>query len=534
MKNSLAFISFRIFILLATAMYARSAEQGSDLELKLLQDERWWGGSVVDGVLMPYGAQEFFHNQFADVKGNQAQPLLISSAGRYIWCEYPMTIEFTDGRVRAASSLGQIEHGRSGVSLREAFLFVSRRYFPPSGRMPDPLLFTRPQYNTWIELQYNQNEKDILKYARSILDNGFPPGVLMIDDNWQIDYGTWDFAAERFENPKAMVDKLHAMGFKVMLWVCPFISPDSEVYRELASKRLLVFEDAEKTTPAIVRWWNGASAVIDLTNPDGEKWYIDQLQRLQKEYGVDGFKLDAGDPEFYKDVYSFRDVLPNEHTERHAAIGLSFPLNEYRACWKMAGQPLAQRLRDKEHTWEHLQALIPDILAQGLIGYAFTCPDMIGGGEVNSFTDSAILDEELVVRSAQTHALMPMMQFSVAPWRILNPANLEICRKMANLHAELGEEILEIARASAETGEPIVRSMEYMYPRQGYWKVEDQFLLGDRILVAPVVEKGKTARIVHFPPGRWKGDDGSIVNGPTEIQIDAPIDRLPWYRRVAP
>jgi alpha-glucosidase len=513
-------------------LYTQPVENKSEVKLKILDNEYWWGGSVVDGSLMPYGTAGFSHNQYGDIKGNQAQPLFISNQGRYIWSEYPLNIEFTTDSIKVHTNSGKIDHGQSGKTLKDAFLFVSQKFFPSTGQIPDPLLFSSPQYNTWIELQYDQNEKDILAYARAILDNGFPPGVLMIDDNWQIDYGNWDFSLERFQNPKKMMDKLHKMGFKVMVWICPFISSDSEVYRKLKSKRLLVFEDAEKTLPAIVRWWNGASALIDLFNPEGEKWYIDLLLNLQKKYGVDGFKLDAGDPNFYTDVYSYKDVIPNDHTEKHTAIGLNFPLNEYRASWKMAGQPIAQRLRDKEHTWKHLRALIPDILAQGLIGYAFTCPDMIGGGEVDSFTDSLVLDEELVVRSAQCHALMPMMQFSVAPWRILNKKNLEICRKMARLHHEFGEEILKIARESAKTGEPIVRHMEYMFPHKGYEKIIDQFMLGDHILVAPVVEKGKTSRFVEFPEGIWKGDDGKIIRGPVRLPVDAPIERLPWFRKI--
>ncbi len=518
-------------LLLNSVIDAQPVNQKLEVKLEILQNEHWWGGSVVDGGLMPYGTVDFSHNQLGDIKGNQAQPLLISSRGRYIWSEYPLTIEFTTDSAKVSTGFGQIDQGQQGETLKDVYQYVSKAYFPPSGQIPDPLLFTSPQYNTWIELQYDQNEKDILSYAREILDNGFPPGVLMIDDNWQIDYGTWDFSPERFQNPKLMMDKLHDMGFKVMLWICPFISPDSEVYRDLKSKQLLVFEDAEKTLPAIVRWWNGASAMIDLTHPEGEKWYIDQLLKLQDKYGVDGFKLDAGDPEFYTDIHSHNNVLSNDHTEKHASIGLHFPLNEYRATWKMAGQPLVQRLRDKEHTWNHLRTLIPDILAQGLNGYAFTCPDMIGGGEVNSFTDSTLLDEELIVRSAQCHALMPMMQFSVAPWRILNQENLEICREMAGLHHEFGEEILKIARQSAKTGEPIARHMEYMYPHKGYEKITDQFMLGNNILVAPVIEKGKTDRIVQLPEGRWMGDDGSVVQGPARLQIDVPVNRLPWYRR---
>src|SRR5690606_10147339 len=126
--------------------------------------------------------------------------------------------------------------------------------------------------------------------------------------------------------------------------------------------------------------------------------------------------------------------------------------NEYRACWRLAGQPLAQRLRDKEHAWTALQSLVPGIIAQGLMGYAFTCPDLIGGGHAGSFEDPATFDPELVVRSAQIHALMPMMQFSVAPWRVLSPELNAICREAAHLHQRAGEHLLSLAREAALSG----------------------------------------------------------------------------------
>jgi alpha-glucosidase (family GH31 glycosyl hydrolase) len=166
------------------------------------------------------------------------------------------------------------------------------------------------------------------------------------------------------------------------------------------------------------------------------------------------------------------------------------------------------------------------------MGYSFTCPDLIGGGEFQSFLDAKSVDQELVVRSAQCSALMPMMQFSVAPWRVLDAPRADICRRMARLHTELGSEILSLATASAKSGEPIVRALAYEYPQGGYEKIRDQFLLGDRILVAPVLEKGARRRSIRFPPGNWKGDDGSLVAGPKTVEVEAPLDRLPWYRRV--
>jgi len=500
---------------------------------KIIENEGWWGGLVVDGSLMPFGEFTYNHNLYGDLKGNQGVPVLISNFGRYLWSDEPFSFKFNNDSLKVKSSFSAIITGETGGSLKDAYLYLCHNYFPPQSKIPDSLLFTEPQYNTWIELTYNQNEADILNYAEGIIKNGFPPGVLMIDDNWQKDYGNWQFKASQFKAPKAMIDKLHELGFKVMLWVCPFVSPDSPNYRLLETENAFLMEDDKAKNPAMVRWWNGVSALLDFTNPAATKWFTDQLNSLVDNYGVDGFKFDAGDPEFYTGkVVSNENVTPNKQSELYAEIGLAYSLNEYRACWKMGCQPIAQRLRDKSHNWEDLKTLIPDIISQGLMGYQFTCPDMIGGGEYGSFINLKEVDQELVVRWAECSALMPMMQFSVAPWRVLEKENLKICKAMAELHQTMGKEILSLAKECSVSGEPLVRNMEYVFPHNGYEKINNQFLLGNDILVAPVVEKNKYNREIVFPEGKWEGDDGSIVQGPCKININVPLNRLPWYRKI--
>ncbi len=513
------------------------------LELKVLEGEYWWGGLSSRGYEMPYDASsKLSYDMWGDNKGNQAQPLLLSSKGRYVWSEQPIKYTFDKGSITVTTREGTIDSGKAGSNLAEAYTYVSETYFPSDGRIPDELLFTHPQYNTWIELMYDQNEEDILAYAEAIIANGYPPGVLMIDDNWQEDYGTWEFSPRRFKDPKGMIDRLHAMGFKVMMWMCPFVSADSADFRQLAEEGLLVLDPQKtqnilwantKNKAAVIRWWNGASACLDLSNPKAQAWFKKELDYLIEEYGVDGFKFDAGDARFYTEgVVSWqRDITPNDHTQFFAEFGLNYPLNEYRASWKMAGLPLAQRLRDKGHDWKDLRKLIPDQMSQSVMGYAYTCPDMIGGGEYGSFLDaSANLDEELVVRSAQVHALMPMMQFSVAPWRILSKENQQICLKMAHLHLEMGDYILNLAREASKTGEPIVKPMALAFPDGGYETVIDQFVLGNDIIVAPVVEKGARSRNVKLPAGKWMADDGQVYMGEKTIEIDVPIERLPYFK----
>ncbi len=499
-------------------------------ELEIRPGEHWWLGIVNHAHLMPL--QEGYEaDLFGNLYGNQAQPLLLSNKGRFVWSSEPFRIEVQDSRILLEKPEGEFVIQTGGETLKEAYTGAMQQFFPPTGTMPDEMLFLQPQYNTWIELLYDQNQQDILEYAHAIVDNGFPPGVIMIDDNWQRAYGDWEFRKERFEDPRAMIRELHELGFKVMLWVCPFISPDTEVYRNLRDRDLLL-KNPDDGRPKIVRWWNGQSALLDLTHPEAGTWFRGRLQYLMDTYGVDGFKLDAGDPEYYLDVVAHKDVTPNEHSRLFAEIGLDFPLNEYRATWKMGGQPLAQRLRDKGHSWDDLRKLIPHILTQGLSGYAFTAPDMIGGGLMGAFIDLDEVDQELIVRSAQTHALMPMMQFSVAPWRVLDEQNLNAVKQAIDLRSRYRDDILRLARHAEKTGEPVVRFLEYEFPGQGYGTVDDQFLLGDSIMVAPVLESGQRSRQIKIPPGRWQSDDGTIFQGPDTIREDVPLDKLPCFVRM--
>ena len=536
--------------LIVTCML-RCASFGEDLAVRIEPGEGWWGGATTLGTKAPFGlnASSLSFDIRKDNYSNQAAPFLVSTRGRYIWSDKAFACTVTNGEIRL-SGPAAIEMRESGTTLREAFLAAAKRHFPASGRMPDLALLAKPQWNTWIELTYHQNQKDILAYAKAIKANGFPEGgVIMIDDTWQHGYGVWDFDARRFPNPKALCDELHADGYKVMLWVCPFVSMDTPGYREMtfgvldAGKRCEkggLIMSGEQTVQGNdfakpVSWWNGVSAMVDFTHPLGAKWFARELKRLQDAYGVDGFKLDAGDEDEYQAPYvTHVPASPSDLCEAYAKIGLEFPLNEYRACFKMGGQPLVQRLCDKGHDWGAVRQLVPDMIACGLLGHTFVCPDMIGGGSWMAFAPDAPTpyDPELFVRSAQVHALAPMMQFSAAPWRMLKGEHLDAVRAAAWTRMKWTPYILETAKDCAKSGEPMLRAMEYEFPNCGYEKVLDQFLLGSKLLVAPQVAKGAKTREVVLPAGRWRDDEGKTFEGPCRLTVNTPISRLPYFEKL--
>ena len=528
----------------AAAALAAAIAFGDSLNVQFLPGEGWHGGATLFGNDAPYGLKtgELKFDIRTDNYSNQSAPFLVSTKGRYIWSDKAFACSIADGRILIEGD-APIELTTGGKTLKEAFLAAAKRHFPASGKLPDLALIEKPQWNTWVELTYNQNQKDVLAYARAVKENGFPSGgVLMIDDTWQLGYGVWQFDPRRFPDPKGMIDELHAMGWKVMLWVCPFVSMDSPGYRELA----FGLKDTGNRThagglicetpgdPKPVKWWNGKSAILDFTDPLGADWFARELTNLQKNFGVDGFKLDAGDMDEYKSPYvTHEKASPSELCEAYAKIGLRFPLNEYRACFKQGGQPLVQRLCDKDHNWKAVQMLVPHMIQAGLLGYSFVCPDMIASGSWMAFAPDAPspYEPEIFVRSAQVHALAPMMQFSAAPWRMLKGETLEAVRSAAWLRMRFTPYILRVAKACAASGDPMLRSMEYEFPGNGWEAVTDQFMMGSDLLVAPQTVKGATERSVAVPPGRWVADDGRVVSGPAVITVKTPLSRLPYFMR---
>lgn len=167
------------------------------------------------------------------------------------------------------------------------------------------------------------------------------------------------------------------------------------------------------------------------------------------------------------------------------------------------------------------------------MGYQFTCPDMIGGGLISTFQNvkEDEFDSSLIIRSCQIHSMMPMMQFSLAPWRILKPEHMAIIRKCSELHVQMGPYIKEQTLKSAQTGEPIVRHMDYEFPGEGFEAVIDQYMLGDRYLVAAVYTSAEE-RTVRLPRGRWRDEQGKIYKGGKTYTIAVPLDRIPYFERI--
>ena len=145
--------------------------------------EKIWAGVIKDGERMPFAAGYKF-DFYTNNRENQIQPLLLGNKGLWVWSEEPYAFEVHPDKIIITKRMGEVKSGRAGKTLTEASRYASQHFFPHSGRKSDEQLFAKPQYNTLIELTYNQNQKVILSSGEWIGDDGKTvagPALLTID-----------------------------------------------------------------------------------------------------------------------------------------------------------------------------------------------------------------------------------------------------------------------------------------------------------------------------------------------------------------
>ena len=507
-----------------------------------LDGEYWWGAVIEKGQVQPYQDFSINDDQPYDlgVKGSNGftVPFLLSNKGRYIWSDHPFAFKFNNGILHLISKYEKLEPVSAGKTLKEAYLAACSKHFPFDGREPAELMFTKPQFNNWIEsVIMGINQESAEKYVDGIAASGFPCGVIMIDGGWQRYHGCRDFNTDTFPNAMKLFEKIHNYGYKSMIWCSYFLSADSRpeyVNYKPTAQNILVRSKENPKDAALVWWWNGISVTMDLTSPPIREKFTNELKAFAERFHIDGFKFDGGDPEFFRNnaIFSEDWMEPADFAHAFNLVGESFPYNEYRTGFKSGGLPLALRIQDVGHSWEELRTIIPKLTLAGISGHPYVIADMIGGGLATSYSPGKEFSHKLFIRSCQIQALTPMMQFSAAPWRVLTKEECDICRKYALLHTEFAPYIMEQVHHASATGEPIMRSMEYEFPNCGYEHINTQFMLGPKYLVAPVIEEDDT-KTVWLPAGKWKDDLGHIHRGPKVLNLqNIPLDRLPYFERL--
>ncbi|NXY78004.1 MYORG glycosidase, partial [Glareola pratincola] len=429
-----------------------------------------------------------------------------------------------------------------GFNATERSLFFQARYKdspykPPLGQQPFPELSYRvcvgsdvtSIHKYMVRRYFNKPSKIPAENAKKYR---FNCSHIEIDDMYTQAYGDFDFDPIKFPNVTEMFARLREDGFKVTLWTHPFINYNSSNFGVGIERQLFIKEPSGRL-PAMVEWWNGIGAILDFTNPAARDWFQSHLRQLRHKYGISSFKFDAGETSYLPKQFStFRPLSdPSIWSRRYTEMAIPFyELAEVRVGYQSQNISCFFRIIDRDSVWGYelgLKSLIPTVLTISMLGYPFISADMIGGNFLPNKTDGAveIPDRELYIRWLELSAFMPSMQFSIPPW-LYDKEVVEIAQKFTELHESLvAPLLLELAGEVTDTGDPIIRPIWWISPRdEAAHRIDSQFLIGDTLMVAPVLEMGKQERDVYLPAGKWRSYKGELFEKTPVLLTDYPVD----------
>lgn len=437
-------------------------------------------------------------------------------------------------------------HSKTINDVKGIHKMMFASFFTKPNGIPHEDLFRYPIWSTWAQYFTNINQSIVLQFTKDIVERNFNCSQIEIDDGWTMHYGDMYFHPDKFPNAYEMVNKIKKLCGAVSVWVHPFFNTDGAFFKEAMGHRYL-FRQVGSVVPALTQWWDGSLAgILDVSNRDAVAWYLDKLKKLQEATNVDSFKFDAGETTWVPKLYEAVDVPSNpdeNYPTRYVDMAARADLNnrqEVRSGEQTQRYPIFIRQMDKSSKWGHdngIESIIPGVFTFGILGFPFVLPDMIGGNAYGTFPES-----ELFVRWVQLNSFLPGMQFSILPWnsKFSNHSVdvVGISLKFARLHAEVSQSLLKFAKDSVKTGEPIIRPLWWIDSTNDIaLTCEDEFLVGDQYLVAPILTKGSRSRDIFIPSGTWLDmlhDNGStVIKGPSWLyNYKVRIDELAYFQNV--
>lgn len=360
-------------------------------------------------------------------------------------------------------------------------------------------------------------------------------------------------------DPKGLVDKIHDLGAKLILWQIPVLKQTDEEHAQHSADSMWMEQQEYTITTAdgepyrVRPWWFPGGLVPDFSQPEAREWWLSKRQYLLDELGVDGFKTDGGEHLWGTDVRARcieqGDALANrfahDYLESYQQL-ISETNDDSSVLFSRSGSLRSQATPihwcgDQNSTWEAHRSVLTSVLSGGLSGIPFI------GWDIGGFS-GPLPESELYIRSTQMACFGTLMQFHSefndhrephvdrSPWNVAkrtdNPHVLEVYRYYAKLRMKLSEYLYASAEISSYTGLPLMRPLCIDYPEHPEaFTCFDQYQLGPDILVAPVLNKGVRRVRVIIPDESWyDGWSGNKMDsGIHEYQVD--MDTIPIFNR---
>ncbi|XP_031763119.2 myogenesis-regulating glycosidase-like [Galleria mellonella] len=522
----------------------------------------WYGGPMQLNQLYPIEKAQQIYSPYVSKSSDNAaivERYWLNSAGQYIYVhpQVPLFVDYSNILGNHICFGAQIADPYSSKrphielsydiwllgNVKEAHKHAVANYLGKPSDTPDYRMVQHPIWSTWAQFGVDINETNLLEFAYEIREHGFNDSQFEIDDLWEECYGSLTVDENKFPNFTDFVQELKDLGYRVTVWVHPFINKNCEPwYTEALSKGYLVLDESGSPNGT---WWNSNgtdSGYVDFTNPNAAEWWYGRVMQLRDVYDIDSFKFDAGETDYAPQISEQRgdiNLQPHHIVEAYVRTCARFGnMVEVRTGFRTQDLPIFVRMVDRDSIWglnNGLSSVITTTLQMNLNGYTLVLPDMIGGNGFNLDHDQADLpSKELFIRWVQANTFLPAMQYSFVPWNFDNET-IEISKKYTELHAEYADVIFDAMLASVNNGTPVNPPIWWLDPTdEEALVIWDQYLLGETILVAPILEEGKTSRDIYLPKGIWWecGDPAKVHAGPAWIHnYPAPIDVLPYFVR---
>ncbi|MDF2802200.1 MAG: Alpha-glucosidase, family 31 of glycosyl hydrolase [Anaerocolumna sp.] len=425
----------------------------------------------------------------------------------------------------------------TGESIRD----IVKEYTGLTGTVNRPQLWS---------LGYHQSrwgyetEKDIRKLANDLRANKIPCDTIHLDIDYMDNYKVFTWNNPAYEDPKKMIRDLDKDGFKIVTIIDPGVKVEEgyKVYDEGVDKNYFV--KSPEGEIYVNQVWPGDSVYPDFGRKEVRDWWANN-QKFLLDYGVRGVWNDMNEPasfngEIPEDIVFSDEERAATHGEIHNAYGHLMSKATYeglkrydkrrpfvitRACYAGSQKYTTGWTGDNHSIWAHLQMAIPQLCNLGLSGMSYVGTDIGGFGSDTT--------AELLTRWVQVGCFSPLFRNHAnkgsiyqEPWQF-GQETMDIYRKYVELRYHLLPYFYDLFVAGEQTGLPIMRPLVLHYQSDmRVRELNDEFLVGENILVAPVVTQGARNRMVYLPKGNWtdyhtkekmKGDRYFIANAPLEI-----------------
>ncbi len=527
---------------------------------------------------------EPYKRQWTGSRTYLPMPFFISSAGWGAWLRTSRRVWFDVGASNpdVLAVEADVDPRQPAVELvvvegtPQQVLAAFLDYSGPATLPPDWV------FRPWMSANEWNTQRRVMDEVRRGRELGIPAGVLVIEawsdetsfaifrdaeyrprtDGGPHRLADFSFpAGGAWPDPKAMVDELHRLDMRLLLWQVPLMKRR----RDLAGQALHDWDAMVRNGYAVRRrggqpyrnrgWWFPDGLLLDFTNEEAREWWLSKRRYLVEELAIDGFKTDGGEHAWGDDLrYAdgrtgaeanneypvLYQAAYHELLRQHRSDGATFSRSgfvgsaRYPAFW--AG--------DEDSTWEGFRAAIIAGQQAGVSGIFFWGWD-IGGfsGEVPS--------SELYLRSTAMATFCPVMQYHSeynahrrpcrdrTPWNIAerngDPFVVDVYRRFAQLRERLVPYLARESRHAVAASLPLMRPMAFDDPSdEAAWERSLQYRLGRDLIVAPVTEPGAERWPVYLPAGRWVDLwSGERVEGPVTLEREAAIGVIPVWTRAA-